>query len=375
MQIPNLTLAYQVLSLKPLLEGAFLNKVQRVSDKVFKFKFHTKQGSKDLIFNGAMVYFTSYKFDAEPGSHGFAAYLKKQLYNKRVESVYQQGFDRVVVLEFTAFNLVFELFADSNMVLADKSWNTLSALTYGEWKDRVIKRNQAYQFPSSKGLNPACLNANQLKEQLAGPDLVRALISNVNIAPMFAEEALALAGLSKSAKLPDLTGRQWETLAETIQGFYAKPATERLQPVYYSEQQLLLPFPLSSLKAAPKPFASLDEAFDALFSEAHLSKETTQKTAQASAKISKDQFHLGQQLEAQKQFQQAFLENQRKAEAIYTHYRQLEDLLKAVREADRKGISQKEILEKLGGAFKEGRTTVQVVDLDLRKRRLTLDLK
>ncbi|HIH17033.1 MAG TPA: hypothetical protein HA252_06530 [Candidatus Diapherotrites archaeon] len=374
MQVPNLTLAYQVLALKPLLVGAFLNKVQRVSDKVFRFRFHSKQGSKDLVFNGSAFYVTSYKLEAQP-SQGFAAFLKKRLYNKRVDAFYQQGVDRVLVVEFTDYNLVLELFADSNIVLADKSWKTLSALTYGEWKDRVIKRGQPYQFPASKGLNPCFLNAGQLRQQLVGPDLIRALISCANIAPPVAEEALALAGLAKTAKPSSLTEAELARLAETVNGFYGRLSLETLKPVYYAGEKLLLPFPLSSLQATPKPFASLDEAFDELFSDALSSQEAVEKTAKAETRQSKDAFNLGQQLAALKEFERVSLEDQHKAEAIYVHYRAFEEVLQVVREATAKGVPQKEILAKLRQAFREGRTPLEVVDLDLKKRVLSIELK
>ena len=373
MQVPNLTLTYQTLALKPVLEGAFLNKVQKLSDKAFKLRFHTKQGSKDLVFNGTALYLTSYKLEAQP-SQGFAAYLKKQLYNKRVNSLYQQGVDRVLVMEFTDYHLVFELFADSNLILADKSWKTLSALSYGDWKDRAIRRNQPYQFPASKGLNPSFVNAAQLRQQLAGPDLVRALVSGANIAPQLAEEAIAFAGLQKTQALSSLSEAHWHTLAEALLSFYAKPSLDKLKPAYYADQQLLLPFPLSSVKGTPKAFTSLDEAFDTLFSAGE-ARPAPGKTVAAKPKAAKEKFLLEQQLKARQDFAQRALESQKKAEAIYTHYAALQEIFRAVKDAGAKGISDAEVLKKLQGAFKQGLTKVQAVEFNSRQRKLIVELK
>ncbi len=120
---------------------------------------------------------------------------------------------------------------------------------------------------------------------------------------------------------------------------------------------------------------ALDEAFDELCVAAQPSKETADQTQKAGTKLSKTQFNLAQQLKARQGFEEASQENNRKAEAIFTHYTALEQLLAVIRQAEAKGVPQEDIAKKLGQAFKEGRTSVEVVDLDLKKRKLTLELK
>jgi len=136
MQIPNLSLAYLVAELKPLLDGSILRKVQELDNSWLKMRFQTKQGTKDLIAAPDAVFLTSYSMPAKQTTSGYGAFLRKKLANKKVLALEQHGFDRILVMELEGFFLIFELFAKGNVILTDEKKTILSAFRKEQWKDR-----------------------------------------------------------------------------------------------------------------------------------------------------------------------------------------------------------------------------------------------
>ena len=82
MEIPNISLAYLVAELKPVLDSSILRKVQELPNGWLKFKFQTRQGTKDLVASPNAFFITSYSLPAKQQSSGFGAFLKKHLANK-----------------------------------------------------------------------------------------------------------------------------------------------------------------------------------------------------------------------------------------------------------------------------------------------------
>ena len=135
MQIPNITLAYQVAGLKQVVEGSMLRKVQELENNWIKLKLQTKQGTKDLILTPNALFIAMHSMHARQNTSGYGALLRKHLQNKRILSFAQHGFDRIIVLEFQEYFLIVELFAKGNIVLADKEKKIISAYRKESWKD------------------------------------------------------------------------------------------------------------------------------------------------------------------------------------------------------------------------------------------------
>ena len=83
MKLDNLSLAFLIEELKPILEGAYINKAAGLSRGVLKLKLHTKQGSKDLIICPDRLFITNYSMAAGHGKTNFEVAMKKSLYNRR----------------------------------------------------------------------------------------------------------------------------------------------------------------------------------------------------------------------------------------------------------------------------------------------------
>jgi len=148
-EIDSVQIAWLVQEMKPLVEGAFVNKIQELEGNCIKFKLHSKSGGLELIISPKAIYLTNYRQGPLQNPKGFAGFLKKHLDNRLLHKLWQKGMDRVVVLEFEDFYLACEFFDDGNIVLCDKEWKILQPFHRGEWKDRKLAKGETYKFPQN----------------------------------------------------------------------------------------------------------------------------------------------------------------------------------------------------------------------------------
>lgn len=375
MRIANISLAYIIAELKPIVEGSILRKVQELENGWLKFRMQTRQGTKDLIATPDALFLTGYSMPAKQTTSGYGAFLRKHLANKKVFSFKQHGLDRIAVMEFEEFFLIFELFAKGNVVLADKEMRILSAFRKEHWKDRTLKKGEQYRFPSSKGISPTELNEAKLAELFkeSETDVVRTLIKEVNIAPSFAEAACLASSsrIEKGRKAKELNASQIKQLVAAIAQLYSvKLKKERPLLAKKDGKEILLPFPLPLPGIAElRKFSSLNEALDQIYSKQFSSLQTSQADEAIGRKKAELQKSMQQQREALKKLQQTLESNREKAELIYANYSRLLGLVEAATSAKKEKLSEKEVMYKL----KEGFPFLQTIDL--KRGKLVVSLK
>jgi len=379
METSNIALAYIVAELKPLVENAFINSVQMVREGVFKIKVHSKEhGTMELLATPNALYKTAYKLPVQQKQTGFAAFLKKKLYNKRILSIEQHGFDRIVEMHFTDSDLVFELFAKGNVILKDKAGKIVSCYTNEEWKDRKIYRNEQYKYPATK---PAITEISEsdfkkiLKE--SEQDCVRAIVSVLNVAPLAAEEACLETGIEKQKKSAALSEKEAKALFEELKELYSVEH-EKASPLVVENkgEKQLLPFPFASLPVEiTTDFPSLSEALDENISKESMAVEEKQANKETGKKKAKLLYSREEQLKARKRLEKDEIESKKKAELIYLHYAEIKELVGAVSKALEKKISKKEIMYKLKTIGDKGNKSAKLLeDFDPKTKRLVLDL-
>ena len=356
MQIPNISLAYIVAELAPILEGSIVRKVQELENGWLKFRLQTRQGTKDLIAAPDALFITSFSIPAKKETSGYGAFLRKKLSNKKVLSLKQQGLDRIVTMQLEGFFLIFELFAKGNVILADESMQILSAYRKEQWKDRTLRKGEQYKAPSSKGVNPQELDAAKLESifKESDSDLVRALVKEVNIAPVFAEAACLNAGLEKETRAKGLAVEETAKLAAEITALYAiDPKKERPVIAEKDGKKMLLPFlpKLPGIKELQSFPSSLNDAIDAVYSKSFSeSKGEGEKTA-LSKKKSELEHSMRQQKEALEMLLAKVEDNAKKAELIYANYTRLFALGEALRSAKKQNQQEKDVMYKLKTGF------------------------
>ncbi|MBN2066935.1 MAG: NFACT family protein [Candidatus Diapherotrites archaeon] len=369
MQIPNLTLAYQIAELKPLVAGTMLRNVQELEKGWLKLKLQTRQGSKDLIVCPSAFFITSYSFPAKHQTSGYGAFLRKHLRNKRIMSLEQHGFDRIALLEFQDFFLVLELFAKGNLLLLDREMQILSAYRKEQWKDRILKKGQPYRFPSSKGISPLEISPGHLKKAFSesNADAIRSLISAVNIAPVFAEAAFEIAGIEKGTSAPALNEAQLSKLASAVKQLYSVDLKKCKPGIMEKEgEAILVPVQLpgpSPTQALPSVNNAIDSALTQSFSGA----------GERQPALDKKKAQLGKSIERQKlaikELQNAIELNRAKANAIYSNYSQVSGLIAGAKSLLQEKKQEKDIMYKLKKQFP------LLLDLNLKQYRAVVKLK
>lgn len=379
METSNLTLAYLVAELKQAVEGTFINSIQSLNENTLKIKLHSKeQGTIELIAAANALYRTNYKLKVQEKQSGFAAFLKKRLYNKRILSIEQHGFDRIIEMHFAESDLVFELFAQGNVIFNDKTGKIISCQRNEEWRDRKIRRNEQYIFPAGK---KSILESSEeeFKKALqeSSQDCVRAVITVFNIAPVAAEEACALAKIEKQKKSKELSAAEIKKLFLELQQLYAVEI-KNLQPVVFGneKEQQLLPFRFSSVAAEQKRYNSLSEALDEHLSVGFAKAEETKANAETDKKKARLQYSLAEQLKARERLEKDVVESKKKAELIYSHFTELKELVEAINRAIGKKTSKKELMYKIKNAALEGNKTAGLlVEFDEKGKKIFVELE
>lgn len=375
-QLTNLTLIHLILELRPLLENAFINRVQEVEREIYKFKMRTRVGSKDFIICPSALYFTNYKIPAKQNTAGFGAFLNKHLKNKKILSVAQHESDRLVVLKFSHGNsLVIEFLSDFNIVLLDDNGIIMQPLHRQEWKDRKVLKGEAYKFPPARGLDPAKVSIEELQKIFpeGSADAVRTLVKNVNIAPLFAEEALYLAGINKHAPAKKLTRAEISQLHAHITRLYSVHEPSNKNSVLF--QNTLLPFGLQSIPAGARELGKLNDAVDEIFSSSHLEQESTENAAVEGTARKKVGHYLSQQREAKTMLESREAENKRAGELIYAHFTELQELVNAISSAEKKKIPEKEIMYKIHSEAAKGNKAAKLLlSYDSKSKQLVVEL-
>jgi len=376
MEVTNLTLAYLVEELKPVLEGAFIKKVQEVSKNVFKFRLHTAKGTKDLIVLPNCLYLTDFQFTAPKMPHGYSLFLHKRLENQKVLGISQHFFDRIVFLELSDYVMVFEFFGEGNIILLNKENEILMPLHREKWKDRTLKKNIQYEFPPLKG-SPLSLDIEKLEAEARKSDkpLFRFLLKHLNVAPIFLEEALALAKIKPEDKALQ-PGTKLKAIGQELSSLYTVEA-KKASPnqVRHQKAIVLLPFPLTRYPPE-QSFKSLSEALDGFYSKHILLEDSRELKEAAEAKVSKVQANLDRVLKAKEEFEATDKVSKEKADLIYQHYAEIEEVVKVMKKALDLKMDKKDIMYKMKLAGEKGLIPKDFVkDVDLKKKKLILNIK
>ncbi|MBI2597722.1 MAG: NFACT family protein [Candidatus Diapherotrites archaeon] len=360
--------------IKPIAVGAFVNKVQEIEKGVFKLKLHTKDGSKDLVVTDFALFFTMHSFPAKLNPNTFFIKLKDFLLNKKIISLSQYEFDRIVVMEFSDYFLVLEFFNNGNAILTDKNFTILQVLRKEFEKDRALARGQKYVFPSSAHQNPLNVSFDFLISvlQKSSSTAFLQIVSSLSVSPLVLEGIFFELEIGKKSSSNGLTFGQVQKITEKIKEFYTVKKS-MLSPVVFKEE--LLPFPLNFL-AEQKPAVSLQKALDSYY------LAVFQKPVQGSLKekeigLKRLKYSLEEQKKALELLEKQVQEERKTAELIYGAFDVLKDILLAVNAAFAKQIKKEEVMYKVNSflSVKNPSVKIKILDLDFSKKEIILDIK
>ena len=113
-EITSTALYYVVEKIKPEIIGGYVNNVQLIdsSDYLLKLKIH-KQKTKEIIIGSKFPFISEHSLPVNSSPDGLIKFLKKKLYNQRIQEFTQDKNNKVIYLKLDDYFLIFELFSNS----------------------------------------------------------------------------------------------------------------------------------------------------------------------------------------------------------------------------------------------------------------------
>ncbi|MHA1458665.1 MAG: ribosome rescue protein RqcH [Promethearchaeota archaeon] len=326
---------------------------------ILKIKTHLNEKKNLIVKNDSRLNFTNFNYPIPKYPSQYIMSLRKYLKNRRILSVIQYNFDRIIIFEISnvegnSWKFIVELFNKGNYILLDENNIVKIAKRYSRYRDRDILANRQYNFPSSRGkdfLNLSKIDFNEIVSSLED-EIVRILARNINISGTISEEICLRAGLDKKRSGCELTPPELDALFNS----FKKLRNELLfgemkaQIVFneQDEQTSVIPFDLELYKDNKvQLFNSFNEAVDVFFSRLDSNKILSPKDQAVNQKIKSQEKILKNQLEYLEELKvkkKLYYDN---GDFIYANFNTFNKLFNGINEAKEKGYSLEEINTKL----------------------------
>ena len=314
----NLSLAWLVKEITPIIEGSIIRKVQELENNWIKFKLQTRQGTKDIVISENAFFLSEYSLPAKFSTSGFGAFLKKFLLNKKILSVEQKNFDRVLVFGFDDYDLIIELFAKGNLILIDKNMKIVRAMRKEEWKDRSLMKDQLYKFPASS-ISPILISSTELRTN-GNPKAFSHLVKSINIAPEVLEQVFFEESIDLESKLDDISNLSFTSIVNSIKSFYLLK-DKHYKPCVFSS--CVLSFPFNKFSSNEQDFVffdSLNLCVNELLAKSIFSKQQKEDLTKSEKRKKELDFSVEQQFKAKEKFESLAEESFKVPELLYNNY-------------------------------------------------------
>lgn len=299
--------------------GEFIGKFYELEEGLFRLRF----GGSDLLVQlGVRMHLTKYISAAPSTPTNFCEFVRKRLDGKKLISLSQEGMDRIIYAKFSSpsqeCTLVFEMFAQGNLLVLDEAGNILRPYLKEEWKTRRLARGEKYLPPASQKL-PFPPSASQLSALFSAPTDEKkyavVALNSLSIGTAYANEALASCNVAPKTPVHSISQQQAECIAAAFSRMHSS-----MSPFLYKKNGAIADFsivPLSSLSDAEKiQCASLSEALDGYYSASPAPKASAsfeKKKMQLQERLRMQQGHMHDTLAQAQQCTQAgntILQNQ-----------------------------------------------------------------
>lgn len=270
----------------------------------------------------------------------FAMLLRKYLSGGKVLRIWQQGIQRILVIDIgkrdLVYHLVIELFDNGNVILCEEDFTITRPLSHHRFKDRDIVPGAPYRFSTA---DPVFWTPEEFSAFLASEDreIVKALAVGAMFGGLYAEYLCRDAGISKDTP----ASRVDPAVLRAAIGRLLLRAVDEPKPILSSGS--CLPFPLDEGTPASGPYPTFNAALAAYYPSSRPVAARQEKKAQT---LTKEQVIRRQQEQAIGKFRRQIEQNERVVAAIYEHYPLVEDVIRTLSEVSRR-MSWQEIAQVL----------------------------
>ena len=319
------------------LEGGHMDKIFQWDSGTMLFRVNVSgEGKRDLYFkSGKWLYMPAVKPETPITPLSFATYLRKYTDNARIGKVYQTGFDRVIIMEVLKsdfeYKLVFELFGGGNILLIHDG-KIENCLIHKTMRDRSVRPGETYVMPKER-FDPTSSPYEDFVAAFrnSSSDIVRTLATGTSLGGQYAEEVCKLAGIAGNTSVAGITddvlSKLWNCMKELIQKALGNPSA-----ILYRDQEGavvdIVPTALSIYEGyANEEYSSVSAAIDKFMGEI---AETEEKNY-VDPELLKLKRRIDKQIETIESYRTDSEDLRTKADAIYTYYGQINELLEVLK--------------------------------------------
>lgn len=370
--ISSIDVAVLVSELSELITGAKIGKIYQHSPEEIRLALRVPgRGRENLVIEaGRRMHLTVYPKEAERLPQAFPMLLRKHLSQGRITGVEQYDFDRIVRIHVERAGvktvLVCEFFARGNIVLLNEEGRIILPLKSVSYRNRTIRGGEVYELPPPQ-LNPREMRVEQLAEMFAESttDVVRTIATRLNMGGVLSEEVCLRAGIDKHTPAHSLSLSDCERIHAALSDLLAplkigefKPHIVRAKGVNIDVQ----PFELRRYEGFEKQYTStFNQALDEYYGKSE-SKKLEPEVSEQKSRLGLYERRLAQQQASLEKFRREERRLTGMAEALYSEYALVEELLSALRRAREKDYSWEEIRKILTGSTLPSARMVERID-------------
>lgn len=324
------------------LQGERFSKAYELGDNTFRLKI----GDSHLIVELPLRIGIAKYIKKEQESGRFIQKLKKTLDNQKLIKVYQQGQDRILILEFEAANLFVELFSKGNLILAEKSGKILDVFREEKWKDRILARGENY-------LPPPSTFAEKIEDAISEKYAIVCLM-NLPLGKDYGLEMLASCKIEEKKPGTSLSKQEISCLqskySEILDNQKPLLFLKEGKPVDYSL------FPLSKYSLLEqRVMPSLSEAMEEFYSFAPGQGK--------SPRMEKLERRLEEQISSLANLKEKEKEAREKGDYIHSHFQEIEQILELCKKSGIQNVAQ--ALQSAGYKILKIEKAKKEIELDL----------
>jgi len=340
--------------------GSRVNKVYQIDDEIL-FELYKKERVVLSVKAGDRINLTDYKKEKPKIPPGFCMLLRKRVEGGRLTGIRQEGFDRVVVLEFEKgekLYLVAELFSKGNLVLCDSEMKIVQPLRVEFWKGRQVKPRVKYKFPP-ECVDVARIGRDVFEKLLVDEDkkIVVVLATKFGLGGEYAEEVCHRACVDKDMKANEVDLKKvWDEVQFVLKH------VEKSKP-FRLEGGGVSAFELKGKKGEVLD-SDFNSAVDEFYSKGEFEEDEGVEESLKKALIEKRMETLGEVQKAIDEFEREAEEAQRIGEWLKVNSLEVQKLLSEIEKYRKEGLSLEAAAKKLGMDIRKdsGKVILEVPD-------------
>ena len=355
-----------VKELDTILRNGSISNIYEVHDLLI-IKINTHSGKQNLIIKkDSRINITEFEYPIPAFPNQYIRSLRKLLKNRKILSVSQYKFDRIILIELTdreegSWTFVIELFNKGNFLLLDQDDIIKIAKKYRKFKDRTILAKKEYSFPISQQKDLFSINKTDFEVLFKTSDneIVRDISRKLRVSGLYSEEICYRAKVDKSILSKNLSESNFNDLYESFKGLRNQLLFGSIDAHIIKDQQgnevTVLPFETEIFKDFEKvTYPTFNAAVDDFYSKIDYNSIKTPKDQTVINQIENQEKILANQQEYLEELKVKKKKYYVIGDFLYANFNKLEKLLLVISNAKKKGYNWKEINDKLQQAKIEG---------------------